>query len=204
MFGWVISGKMLECAQTQMQSFHVNLDEQLQRFWELEEIPQKKHWTAEEMACEKHSVKYTEVVNTRFLVSLPFKDSSALGNSKEQALKRFRYLERRLEAKPDLQKRYSQFIRERVEMNHMEELTDDNILDRPIMLIEPAFGATVKVIDQNNMKSQKMLFIGCLPNDPFAFTPSFIAEIACNWVLAARRYSIGSLIKSLVIFAVSS
>ncbi len=45
------------------------------------------------------------------------------------------------------------------------------------MLIEPPLVVTFKVIDQNVMKIQKLLFIGldtkCLPNDPFAFTPNF-------------------------------
>ncbi len=130
-FGWVISGKMLDCCTNRIQTFHVTLDEQLQKFWELEEIPQQKHWSAEEIACEKHFDQHTEVIDNRFVVSLPFRDSSSLGNSKEQALKRFRYLEKRLEAKPILRKQYSKFIQECVDMNHMEELTDNDTLQRP-------------------------------------------------------------------------
>ncbi len=65
------------------------------------------------------------------------------------------------------------------------------------MLIEPPVVVTFKVIDQNVMKYQKLLFIGldtkCLPYDPFAFTPKYIVAIACNWVPAARRYLYGSL-----------
>ena len=41
-FGWVVSGKVSRGNPTVVQAFHVTLDDQLTKFWELEEIPQGK------------------------------------------------------------------------------------------------------------------------------------------------------------------
>ena len=47
-----------------------NLDQQLQRFWEIEELPNKK-WRAEEILCEEHFKKHTARDNTgRYIVRL--------------------------------------------------------------------------------------------------------------------------------------
>ena len=37
-FGWVVSGKVSRGNPTVVQAFHVTLDDQLTKFWELEEI----------------------------------------------------------------------------------------------------------------------------------------------------------------------
>jgi hypothetical protein len=63
--GWIISGKIPFTAapeQTPRQNFFIRsndiLDQQLQKCWEIEELPSKA-WTAEEILCEEHFKKHT-------------------------------------------------------------------------------------------------------------------------------------------------
>jgi hypothetical protein len=57
--GWIFSGKTSLAApeEVPMKSFFIgnndNLGQQLQRFWEIEELPNNT-WTAEEILCEEH------------------------------------------------------------------------------------------------------------------------------------------------------
>ena len=97
---------------------HITLDEQLKKFWELE-VPKIKHWRKEEM-CEQHFQQNFKVEHNRFVVGLPFKDEVVLGDSFDQAKRRFNYLQRRLSQKPDLKKKYSEFIEEFKNMDHIE------------------------------------------------------------------------------------
>ena len=127
LFGWVISGKVPEIETSSPQVFHMSLDNQLQKFWELEEIPQVNHMSPEEKACEKFFAETTEVIDNRFVCKLPLKESITLGNSLDQAMKRFNFLERRLDLKPDLRKRYQAFIREFLDVNHIEEVPPDQL-----------------------------------------------------------------------------
>ena len=129
LFGWVVSGRTQQQSSSSIpvNSFHISLDDQLKKFWELEELPTTKHLTPEETACEKLYEETTKFVDDRLVVNLPFKKSVELGDSLEQAKRRFSYLERRLDAKPDLRKRYQAFIQEFLDMIHMEEVPQHQI-----------------------------------------------------------------------------
>jgi len=56
--GWIVSGKISFAAPEEVprKSFFIrnndNLDQRLERFWEIEELPNKK-WTAEGISCEE-------------------------------------------------------------------------------------------------------------------------------------------------------
>jgi len=114
--GWIVSGKIPLAAPEELprKSFFIrnndNLDQQLQRFWETEELPNKT-WTAEEM-CEEHFKKHTARDDTgRYIVRLPRReDQGRLGESYEQAKRRFHQLERRFQEHPDLHQAYSEFM----------------------------------------------------------------------------------------------
>ena len=122
-FGWVVSGKVSANHSTSFpQVHHVTSDDQLKRFWELEELPSVKHWTPEEKARERMFEETTELANQRFVVKLPFKESIELGDSLKQATKRFYYLEKRLDSKPKLKTGYQNFIHEYSDLDHMEEV----------------------------------------------------------------------------------
>ena len=88
----------------------MSLDNQLQKFWELKAIPQVNHTSPEEKVCETFFAETTETIDNRFVCKLPLKESVTLGNNLDQAMKRFNFLERRLDTKPDLRKQYQDFI----------------------------------------------------------------------------------------------
>jgi hypothetical protein len=75
--GWIVSGKIPSAAPEEVlrKSFFIrnndNLDQQLQRFWEIEELPNKTR-TAEEILCEEHFKKHTARDDTGlYIVRLP-------------------------------------------------------------------------------------------------------------------------------------
>ena len=131
-FGWLVIGResKLEKKSTQLQSFFICSEpDNLQRFWEIEDIPTATQWTSEEQKCEDH-FKSTTRRNSegRFVVKLPFKeDAKPLGDSYHQAKRRLRSLIFRLEKQPDIYNRYSQFIQEFIQLGHMEEVPRNKI-----------------------------------------------------------------------------
>jgi hypothetical protein len=90
--GWIISDKTPLSAPEEVprKSFFIrsndNLDQQLQRFGEIEELPNKT-WTAEEVLCEEHFKKHTARDDTgRYIVRLPRREGQGrLGESYEPA-----------------------------------------------------------------------------------------------------------------------
>ena len=64
----------------------------------------------------------------RFHVGIPFKpDKSPLGDTFTQAKRRFLNLEKRLDLNPILKKRYTDFIHEFNDLNHLEPVHDNEI-----------------------------------------------------------------------------
>jgi len=90
--GWIVSGKIPVAAPEEVpkKSFLIhnndNLDQQQQRFWEIEELPNKT-WTVEEILCEEHFKKHTARDDAgRYIVRLPRHEGQGhLGESYEQA-----------------------------------------------------------------------------------------------------------------------
>ncbi|CAH2016865.1 unnamed protein product [Acanthoscelides obtectus] len=86
--GWVLAGPLsMPVTKTHCHlSVTDPLQNQLRKFWELEEIPfDSPAWSPEERLCEKHFIENLQVLeNGRFMVSLPFKESpDKLGHSRE-------------------------------------------------------------------------------------------------------------------------
>ena len=130
--GWIVSGKipLAEPEEVLRKSFFIrnsdNLDQQLQRFWGIEELPNKT-WTAEEMFCEEHFKKRTSRDDAgRYIVRLPRREGQGrLGESYEQSKRRFHQLERQFQEHPDLHQAYSEFMQEYEELGHMNKLSED-------------------------------------------------------------------------------
>lgn len=134
--GWIISGPLASpntiqnsyCNLVQTSSstsFTSSIDEQLKRFWELEEVPQpKNYYSQEERACEKLFIDtHKRLDNGRFSVRIPFsQDPKVLGNSYEIAKSRFLSLERKLQKSPQLNKMYCDFMLEYLTLGHMSPL----------------------------------------------------------------------------------
>lgn len=125
MFGWIISGPVM-CLKSNIQThficnFSHEIQEQLNKFWELEEVPKKPVMSQEEEACEQHFMQHTRrLEDGRFCVSLPLKmKPETLGDSYYIARKRFISLERRFQRQPDIKSQYSEFIDEYEALGHL-------------------------------------------------------------------------------------
>ncbi|KZC15196.1 hypothetical protein WN55_10937 [Dufourea novaeangliae] len=130
--GWIVTGEtnVTQNARNQsVRSCHVttNVDKQLTRFWEIEELPNKKFLSAEETACEMNFAATTiRDSDGRYVVRLPFNEKKGLlGESRNAALKRFFSLERKLQQNPELFREYSVFLKEYEDLGHMSETRDD-------------------------------------------------------------------------------
>lgn len=132
-FGWILSGKYSDqTPSTSMTSCFIRqetLDQQLQRFWELEEIHTSPK-SEEEQNCELHYRENTiRDENGRFVVKLPKRShSDKLGDSYQQARSRFYQLERKLQRNEELREHYLKFMAEYEDLGHMKEvlLSTDN------------------------------------------------------------------------------
>ncbi|XP_049279325.1 uncharacterized protein LOC125761836 [Anopheles funestus] len=100
------------------------VEEMMQQFWKIEEVPDVPKLAKEEMACEEHFLStYNRDETGRFVVRLPFKDTlQQLNSCRALAQKRFLMLERRLARHPDLQNQYKEFIHEYEELGHCHEI----------------------------------------------------------------------------------
>lgn len=138
--GWIISGSMAynsnnqaTCLFTHQESDDLN--EQIKRFWQLDEIDDSKPMhTAEEKECEEHFVQHTtRELDGRYMVRLPFKpkpdSTNFIGNTHDIALRRFYSLEKRLNTNDLLKKEYEEYIQGYIDLNHIRPATVDEIID---------------------------------------------------------------------------
>nr|CAH7717101.1 unnamed protein product [Callosobruchus chinensis] len=128
-FGWIVSGplgnakkKYVNCnfvqtIEADQSNFEIQQD--LRQFWEIEEFAHEQpKMSDEETACENHFEQNTRrAENDAFIVKLPLKqDIAKLGETYDQARRRFLNLEKRLNAKPEHKKLYSSFMQEYLSM----------------------------------------------------------------------------------------
>lgn len=136
-FGWVLSGPIIEATKSlrfntsSSLCSHLNLEQTLKKFWEIESLDTTPKLTHEELQCEQiFASTYSRTESGRFVVTLPFKlESPQLGNSKRNALSSLASLERRFVRQPTLRKEYADFIHEYASLGHME-LTTTEPLDK--------------------------------------------------------------------------
>lgn len=130
--GWVLAGRMRDMSSTpvKLRALHVSiggsdLQERVNRFWQIEEMPSETNYTIEEQACEAHFMRHvTTDARGRYVVKLPLREDaySRMGESRDIALKRFSSLERRFGRDPKLKLLYGEFLREYVALGHMREV----------------------------------------------------------------------------------
>lgn len=129
-FGWLLLGNVGCDGDSTTSSFlsfegTPPIHQELQKFWELEGIPESSHLSPEESLCEK---LYTETVSRdttgRYVVALPFKDGKeyAFVGSKDVALRRFHSLERSLCRRPLLREQYVAFMEDYLQSGHMSRI----------------------------------------------------------------------------------
>uniref|UniRef100_A0A8D8XDY8 Integrase catalytic domain-containing protein n=1 Tax=Cacopsylla melanoneura TaxID=428564 RepID=A0A8D8XDY8_9HEMI len=111
------------------QSFHAvinptddSLDEQLKRFWEIDNIKVDIPASPEDLQCEEHflSTHYREPDGT-YVVRLPFRQQPPpdLGNNWNHAMLRLTKLERQLERKPQFRELYHKNLENYLDQGHM-------------------------------------------------------------------------------------
>lgn len=133
--GWILSGPISFKNSGDRKSIHCNislddnfLNDQLSKFWEIENICDTKFLSDEENACEAHFKQNTVCrADGHFSVSLPLKYSTEkLGDSKATATKRFLNLEQKLHKNPQLKAEYHRFMDEYLTLGHMSKSDNQN------------------------------------------------------------------------------
>lgn len=127
-FDWILTGEAEESISKapMVASFHVclDLDTQLRKFWEQEEVEPERQLSMEEAACEQHFVETAKRGDDgRYTLQLPFRlTKEKLGESRSMAVRRLMQLEKRFAMKPELFCQYQHFMDEYLELGHMEHV----------------------------------------------------------------------------------
>jgi len=132
-FGWVLLGRVSVNSHLTVRSHHVQctVDELLMKFWEIEELPESRQLTPDEHQAEEHfrSTHYRSE-DGRYVVKLPFNvNKERLGSSRDAAIRRWKQVERRLQANPDLNTKYCKFMIEYISLNHMELIPESESVE---------------------------------------------------------------------------
>jgi len=122
-FGWVLSG---DVAQPDLVEAYVSFcvdksdtNSLLRNFWEDEEVPQKLSPTEEDEWCKRHFVStHSRTTYGRYMVRLPFK--AGIGDSLQLATALYARTESRLQSRSAISGPYHDFLREYLELGHME------------------------------------------------------------------------------------
>lgn len=123
--GWILSGN----TQTfQCNVVIQNLDE-IQKFWETEEIAEQSELSSEDQQCIDFYQSTTKRKGDgRYEVCLPLKPNyqEKLGHSKSKAIAQFYKLEQKLSKNRNIEKEYKLFINEYLSLGHMIPADDCN------------------------------------------------------------------------------
>lgn len=139
-FGWIISGKRTNTSaspqnnkQFKRQAIEelscfsaVSVCEQLQKFWEIEEISTEKEPTSDEAQCEAYFQKtHHRLPNGRYEVHLPFiasPDLPTFGSTRPQCVSRLRQIQKRFSQNKEMKGQYTAFMDEYVSLGHMHSV----------------------------------------------------------------------------------
>lgn len=139
--GWILSGQVWtnnNQNSRNISSFHhrFDIDTQIKKFWEIEELPKKRIFTNEETKCEEFFEKtHKRDESGRFIVGLPFKeDRSPLGKSKFRALQRFNQLQLKFQKNHQYCSEYKAVMAEYIESNHMIKCSHSNEIEESYFL----------------------------------------------------------------------
>ena len=127
------SEQVLHIALNSISSDVSSVDQLLTRFWEIENVPGavSKQFTPEEQQCEDFFAQTTSrTADGRYEVDLPFNsDAPPIGESFNQAKRRFLALEKRLQSTGH-KAAYTDYINGYKDAGHMERVPTDE-LDKP-------------------------------------------------------------------------
>ncbi|KAL0884187.1 hypothetical protein ABMA27_016192 [Loxostege sticticalis] len=198
--GWVISGPVNTATdENRITVLHTCVEEfDLKKFWELESdtLLNQKMLTNEEQRCEDIFAATTcRDEYGRYVVNLPFRDeapSCKYGESREIAVRRLKYLERKLATNEELKKRYTEVINEYLQLDHMKLIQEtDNKQEEAVYLPHHAVvredrsTTKVRVVFDASCKNRN----GVSLNDTLMVGPTLqpdLRHLIMNW----RRYPI--------------
>lgn len=130
-FGWIISGSLcplkFQTTSCHLNIEHIKIQEQLEKFWKVEECLPVSRFSKEELECERFFVDTTKRDKFgNFIVSLPTRENiQDLGQSKDFAFKRLIGIEKRLSNNENLRRHYHDFMQEYIDMGHMSLVESD-------------------------------------------------------------------------------
>lgn len=127
--GWVVVGEVkIENRANHVTCKLTNLNQLIERFWQVEEISNGAIKATDESRCEKHFLETTtRQTSGRYVVRLPFRhDPIELGDSRSQALRRFYALQNRLNKQPNFKVEYSKVLQNYIDLGHMSLMEDES------------------------------------------------------------------------------
>ncbi|XP_055600480.1 uncharacterized protein LOC129749527 [Uranotaenia lowii] len=129
-FGWVVSGKVMQSNHINTVSCNVatvsDIYRFMQRFWTIEEESAVPSLSVEEAACEEHFRRTVQrAPDGRYIVRLPLKEAAVnIGDNRNTARRRFYMIESRLQRNKELQIQYRDFMAEYETLGHMQRVAD--------------------------------------------------------------------------------
>ena len=132
-FGWIITGEVLtnqiEVLFSSLSST-VDIDQILRKFWELEEVGPCSKYSGEDLAESHFRQTFSRSPDGRYIVRLPFIDNAtpSFGNTLHAAVLRLHSMERRFTKNKELFESYSNFMREYLELGHMERISPEELV----------------------------------------------------------------------------
>lgn len=194
--GWVLAGKLGNNEFIRKTRCHLTFDrlqQQMSRFWEIEEIEDKKFLSDEEYKVETHFKENTERdLLGRYTVRLPFNEKKRdLGSSFEVAKRRFIALERKFKQNDTLKQEYIKFMREYEHLGHMTRITNtkfqDNgyFLPHHAVLKETSITTKVRVVFDASAKTNS----GISLNDTLMIGPT-IQQTLFDILIRGRTHQI--------------
>ncbi|XP_051166502.1 uncharacterized protein LOC127284849 [Leptopilina boulardi] len=161
------------------------LNDQMERFWKINEGPITHHRSIEEQKCEKISVETCKrASDVRFEVDILMReDCKKLGDSRINAEKRLLAMERRFAKDPTMKERYHQNLEDFLEQGHMtlhsdQTPTGKNYLPHHAVLKESSTTTKLRVVWDASCKISTGISLNdCLMTGPVVQQELFLIII---------------------------
>ncbi|XP_059217616.1 uncharacterized protein LOC131994757 [Stomoxys calcitrans] len=130
-FGWILTGPVpaepKHISKIVSYFCEISLNEEISRFWEVEDLPRKTFLSPADQFCEDLYVATTKRnCEGRYIVTLPFREEfqreTVLGPSRNSALAQFHRNEARLIRNPHFKAEYDKVLLDYISLGHMTEV----------------------------------------------------------------------------------
>ncbi|XP_036325106.1 uncharacterized protein LOC118738288 [Rhagoletis pomonella] len=197
-WGLILEGDIIRGGQnephaqlTRLQSYRAQiledsrLDAILSNFWKLEDEPAGTE-TVDDESELIFSKTHTRTPEGRYMVRLPIRgDASELGDSYYNAVRQFHHLERRLTVDKDMRDKYIEFMREYIELGHMEPVDNPGDHSRTYYIPHHAVTEKFRVVFNASARTSN----GVTLNEIQLVGPS-LQDPLINIILRFRRYPV--------------